>query len=422
MKKNLHSVDDIFREAQENLNVAPPENGWEKVQATLDKQDKEKYRVGFLEWRRLAIILFLLLSGFIIYQSLNKKTENKNSEIVEADHNPSQLPEKQTSKKIVGKTKSIDFDQNNKDQKDRQQNIQENQPQTIASSSPFEVNKSDNSSNTPEDKNNNPQQISKSLEIASTGKKKNFLPGSFGKTNKDNIPSSDKKLKKSEASLQAMQLYDSKQPTSLRSAIYLVNREKVSLKTIEERIFLAQKISRSDSNLTAALNANIKKSNLESRKYSSGWNITPYYSQDLAFYKVDNDATSNSGFVNERDKILNREKQKEGYSVGINLRKHLSKHFSLSSGLNFSSRSIGIAPEKIYATSENGKFSYKYIVSSGYALLNPSFGAPLAIGDSIQSAEAQHNINNISVPLTVGYTMYKKKFEQAVCDKFYSDF
>ncbi|MEO7048233.1 MAG: hypothetical protein ABI091_23240, partial [Ferruginibacter sp.] len=69
MDKNLHNIDQIFSEAHRQSAEDAPVDGWEKLQANLDKQDAEKYKRRFIGWKRVAMLLLLLFSSFIIYEA-----------------------------------------------------------------------------------------------------------------------------------------------------------------------------------------------------------------------------------------------------------------------------------------------------------------------------------------------------------------
>ena len=68
MDKNLHNIDDILSKAHKQFVEQAPDNAWERLQASLDKQDADKYKRRFIDWKRTAIFLFLLLSSSIIYE------------------------------------------------------------------------------------------------------------------------------------------------------------------------------------------------------------------------------------------------------------------------------------------------------------------------------------------------------------------
>src|ERR1700730_2161771 len=69
MDKNLHTINEIFNEAYQQYEEEPSADVWEKLNARLDKEDADKYKKGFIGWKRIAILLLFLLSGLIIYES-----------------------------------------------------------------------------------------------------------------------------------------------------------------------------------------------------------------------------------------------------------------------------------------------------------------------------------------------------------------
>jgi hypothetical protein len=89
------------------------------------------------------------------------------------------------------------------------------------------------------------------------------------------------------------------------------------------------------------------------------------------------------------------------------------KHWVLQSGLFYTNTAITIDPETIYAAKDgNGEIAYKYNSSSGYAFVKPKqpFGLAPALGDSIMTSSAQHNLKYISIPFTLKYKIDVKKF------------
>jgi hypothetical protein len=90
--------------------------------------------------------------------------------------------------------------------------------------------------------------------------------------------------------------------------------------------------------------------------------------------------------------------------------KQLGKHVGIRTGLIFANTAIVISPQELYAAKmETGTVAYKFNSSSGYGYIQPGFGLP-AIGDSIRATEAQHNLQTLSVPISVLYRFKKNKF------------
>jgi hypothetical protein len=91
--------------------------------------------------------------------------------------------------------------------------------------------------------------------------------------------------------------------------------------------------------------------------------------------------------------------------------REFTKHFIVKSGLIYANTAIGINPRYLYASQQpNGGVAYKYNTSSGYGYVKPDFGIPPAIGDSLQSTEAQHNLQSLGIALMPGYKFGKNNF------------
>ena len=128
-------------------------------------------------------------------------------------------------------------------------------------------------------------------------------------------------------------------------------------------------------------------------------------------YQLNNDIPDNTGNnQNEKEAVSKRERHESSYSVGVMITRQFSKHIGVKSGVIFSNTAIAILPQEIYAELHNGQIAFKYITSSGFGLIKPGFGPQPSLGDSIKSAEAQHNLQVISIPLSVSYRIDSKKF------------
>ena len=79
MNKDLHNMDDAFNWAYQRLEEEPSVDAWEKINATLDKKDAEKYKRKFIGWKRISFLLLLLLTGILIYETGILKTNSFHS-------------------------------------------------------------------------------------------------------------------------------------------------------------------------------------------------------------------------------------------------------------------------------------------------------------------------------------------------------
>ena len=127
------------------------------------------------------------------------------------------------------------------------------------------------------------------------------------------------------------------------------------------------------------------------------WTYTPFLSYEWAQYRIDSDLPA----VNS---IKQGNEHEPSFSTGILLTGQFTEKWMLQSGIVYSNTTIDIAPQKIYAVqSPDGDYAYKYITSAGYGYIRPGFAAPPSLGDSLLTAEAEHTLRHITIPLEIKY-------------------
>jgi hypothetical protein len=139
-------------------------------------------------------------------------------------------------------------------------------------------------------------------------------------------------------------------------------------------------------------------------KNSITWTYTPFVSYEWAQYRIDSDLPA----VNS---IKQGNEHEPSFSAGVLFSGQLTEKSMLQSGIVYSNTTIDIAPQKIYAVqSPGGDYAYKYITSAGYGYIRPGFGTSPALGDSLSTAEAEHTLRHITVPLVLKYKIKEGKF------------
>src|SRR5262245_6572425 len=80
MNKNLHDIDDFFLTALEFQEIIPSPSVSDKLKASLDKADAEYFKKRFLLWKKMAIVLVVLLFVLAILESgiLTSRSEKSN--------------------------------------------------------------------------------------------------------------------------------------------------------------------------------------------------------------------------------------------------------------------------------------------------------------------------------------------------------
>jgi hypothetical protein len=385
MQKDLHDMDELFRSGLSDFEATPSAGVKENIDAALDKQDAEKYKKRFIIWKRAALLLLVLLAGFVLYESGVLKMSG--NDYAAKNHGGDKNDVSAGNNEKINQNNSTPVNQNNEPvtgenivtQKNNTEGLQNQQTTGVPGNPVFTGDKS------AEQKNKPPYNL-----LFPFIQKQDPL---FSATSSQQ----DKKTN----------------PSSTDDDVLKINNQGVE--SLDKRVGIAKvagglikKIS-----LLPSLTVNYsplftnKNNNPEKKKINSFkpfWTISPFVSYDQVGYQLDSDEAS---AVNS---IKFREANEPSFSIGSLLGWQLTQRFSLQSGIVYRNTAIGMKPQKTYAFKDpTGDVAYKYITSSGYAYFKPGFGPPPNVGDSLTTAEAKHTLENISVPLMVKYTVVNKK-------------
>jgi hypothetical protein len=355
MNKDLHNIDDLFRSSLEGYEETPSSSVIENLDAALDKKNAELYKKRFIAWKRIAIVFMLLLSGFILFEA-GKINTNKPVFTFKNEDNKSDNAKKDISEHPVNKNSDV--------------------LKTELLDKKIELhNKLFNGDIHQEDE----------IVFYSMDKNSNYYK---------------------EKSVNTLRHQDHKIDYLQENNIFLtpVFNKKNILKIVDPPVFTVKKYhpsSYNDSFFKKILNEqlNQKKRNSIARF----WALSYFYSYDFMNYRLDNDLSAVK-------KIKQREAHEPSFSTGILLTRQLQKGWSLQSGIIYSNTQIGINPQKMYALQNGSDVSYKYITSSGYAYIKPSFGPQPTVGDSLTTTQAKHTLQFLSIPLVIKHSFGKKKF------------
>ena len=376
MNKDLHNIDDVFNAAYQEFEDDPSPEVWQKINEGLDKKETESYKRRFIGWKRTAILLLLLLTGFVLYESGVLKqgsgTENKNNKTQKL--NPS--VESPANSNTGTTTDAVVFNGNKALTEQDQKDI----PDINSTSLPAE--KSQTGKKLPGQKNNPgnklPDYLTKNKKEESTvfsstaGKEKNLLL--------------NENLKESKPRLHPV-TWD--------------NSNNISFLHLLKKITTTQLPAVKDPGLKKAVADNKQKN--KGKGLGPYWSVSGFYSYDFMNYRLDNDLSAVK-------KIKQSEAHEPSFSTGLLLTRQLKNGWSLQTGLIYSNTQIGISPQKLYALQgPAGDVAYKYITSSGYAYIKPAFGSPPVVGDSLTTTSAKHTLQFVSVPIVIKHSFGKNK-------------
>ena len=391
MNKDLHDIDELFRTGLDGYEETPSSGVKENLDAALDKQDAEKYKKRFIIWKRAALLLLLLVAGFVLYESGIIKTGSSRY--------AAKTPVRDKNDKAEDKTETAN--PNN--------NTPGNSNNNVVAAEELTIQKEIAQSELTQKEINNVPGSSVVADKNSTGKKA-ILPKNSPQGNQvypfiiSNDPfvsiTSSQTDKKNDDTTR----YDADWQISKREITPLDERTSVSAITNRfiKSIQPLSSIAVSNSPLKANNVSDSK--NKKVKSFNPFWMATAFAAYDQAGYKLDSDepAAANS--------IKFREAHEPSFSLGILFTRQVKQKWGLQSGLVYSNSAIGMKPQKTYAfVDPTGDVAYKYITSSGYAFFKPGFGPQPTVGDSLTTAEAKHTLEHISVPFVIKHTLTNKK-------------
>ncbi|MDX2047380.1 MAG: outer membrane beta-barrel protein [Chitinophagaceae bacterium] len=385
MGKDVHNMDDLFNSAYREFDEVPSADVWKKLNAGLDKQEAASYKKRSAGWKRIAILLLLLLSGLVIYESglFNKKPSNNDKNLA--------IKKSGTSPTLTTKGDS-------------------GNPKNNPAAGKNEDNRQDKKTVNPEkdDINPAPEQrvntlVTPKISVSAAEKAKRAIA-------KSRLPITNQKNKEAGKSIQADDMARSnniiaENEISAKTKNRLATVDKIAKPDINAPYHMGEKSvlpSLSDWLITEKTSG--RKKAIKTDQFKPYWSGTVIVSYEHADYRLDSD-------LPVKTDIKQREVHEPSVSTGVLLMRQFKKQWGVQTGLIFTSTAIAITPQKLYAFQDpNGNIAYKYVTSSGYTYIKPGFGPPPAFGDSMTATEAKHTLQSISIPLVIKYTAGKNKF------------
>jgi hypothetical protein len=372
MGKDLHSIDHLFRNAQKDFEEEPSSAVWEKITCKLDHDFDVIKKEGklFSGLRRILFLLVFIMAGF----ALNRYKINSHalligkSDLIYIQQGKSGIEKDSGSEATLIAPANIyskTFLQKSKDKLFQPKSADKPGEEYLISHSATQIKSLLNP-------------ISEPLLQAN-----NALPGT---------------QKKTTASVEFTDM--GMQRPAYKGTVILLNNSR-------ENILDKAQLSKNSMKFSAPVD---KKGELLS-KVKRKWALSILASNDWGGYFINDEKLDRSGIPHdENEEISGREHHEESFSVSVFLSRYFTDKFIVKGGITYSNTAIGINPQYIYASKDpGGTLAYKYVTSSGYDFLKPSFGNPLTIGDSLYSTEAKHKLKTISLQIMPGYTLRKNK-------------
>ncbi|MDB5277440.1 MAG: porin family protein [Ferruginibacter sp.] len=450
MKKDLHNIDKLFKAALDDQTENPPESVWDAIDKRLDKNKVVDINKKYIQLKRIAVALLVLLLGFGAY-TLNHWTKiNNPSQADSTKHNKTN-----NDSKINSVPTSVDAKNKNTAEIETATVVK---PAEKGLHAPVDSNKTLNN-NIVKSADDNEKQVTQDL--ASSQKKDINEAKSKPRLNEDNQSINKKEVKALDNTVTAEQMQLNK-----RKAKATITNGGID-EVADERTVVATIPTASITNKKTAQDFAIKNENFTSQQLTHLSPIAPQLISAPKLNAADNrigsdirllpdglgltqrpvkrHAIKSGGALSatlffapnissnllkeephermpggmppprdhdDRDKIRDGEQRQSSYSLGILLDYNLSKHWSVQTGTELTSKTITISPKTIYADKDDrGEIKYRFNCSSGYTYLSSKTVANPVVGDSLQAFGATNTLKYMSVPLALKYHYYSNKID-----------
>lgn len=396
MNKDLHNIDDLFHSALGQYEEIPSAEVKKNLEAALDKKDAESFKRKLTIWKRTALFLLLLLSGFVLYETGFRKTGPRHSDEKNGSKTNSTISQK--NKKIYANNNDTENIKNGDSISYRKEafiNKVSSSNKSIFGDTNIVV--KPNEMKVPEtNKFNNEPKYQKRLSKSYLNKK--FL-NSFPEDEKRHTPGTQINPDHYSNGFLKTITYLEKGNNDLNHSPRESNMDKM----IEGA---ANSINRLQPFSDSLVKNSVTKTTKEEKRssFKSFWMFTGFVAYERAGYRLDSDLPINI------TNIKHSEVHEPSFSFGILATRQIKKQWGLQTGLIYGLTNIGISPQKLYALQNpSGDISFKYTTSSGYAYIKPGLGAPPSLGDSLITTEGKHSLKFISLPVIIKYSSGKKR-------------
>ena len=406
MDKDLHDIEDLFKSALDDNEEMPPAKVWDAVDNRLDKDTVVAIKKKYKTWKRLSLLLLLLLISLSLYELNNRRTNNGITK---------------TNNGVVGKESVLNNDNDNKKQPDKNSFTSKEQTDskdvnnnttanTIPDNPAITVQPSGN--NLIINKQNQPNLSTDVNTIANSpvAVKQNSLltlvPGY-----RNNIKTANPGSNMQNATTGNNSVQTNKQmPLSWQWNHLPAEKINTQITALPEpKNSLLSTVSTKNNPLIDTKNTVAQLPKKKETK-PSRFSITGFFSPDNISYRLEDDDVINQ--PDNSAEIKKTEHHEFSSTTGALVDYELNKHWTLQSGLTFANTNIVVDPKTIYAqTVNNGGVKYRLNISSGYGYLVPSFQPSPLAGDSLKVTGTTHKLRYLGIPIAVKYTISKGKLK-----------
>ncbi|MBX9784753.1 MAG: PorT family protein [Chitinophagaceae bacterium] len=418
MDENLHNIEDLFRSALDDNEETASGNVWEVIDKRLDKDKIVSIKRRYANLKRIAIMLLFLLTSYILYDVYKSDSghsskgfaENNRATDSGSQNRLSAIPETKPDVKTSG-ANSI-----NTNNTSTQQNETAGTENRVAENTST-VNKKETQPNQQtilqkqsitEIINSGKEDSENQTAILLNQKKKRSAKSAYKVKITSVMAGEDENiLVKNDDGQQYSEI-----PTLRKLKIISIERVPLLQHDSIDTNKLIRLIAAAKVKISDTTNYSVAKNNKKTIKKPSRFSVTPFFSPDIAWYRLqDNEINEINNQRDNASELEKKEKHEFSSTYGALVDYKINKHWGVQSGVTFSNTNITMEPKTIYAQQDNtGSIKYRINTSSGYGYVLPSFSSNPVVGDSLYAFTSTHSLQYIGIPLAATYSVTKSKF------------
>lgn len=415
MNKDLHDIDDLFRNSIEGHMEEVPPDVWKDIDHNLDKKQVAFYKRRYFTVRAAAILV-VLIGGVTIAAILHLNQKETVAPEYSRDQSvvtTSRGHVNSVEKKLTQNEEVKDFINDEKRKEQNAGSTKANEERVEPGNTSAGNNKKGNSTKF-DVASNDTYSAEQSKEVSQSQNRKNatkeratikYKPVTKSSVdlviNKQNALQESPVEKTNSSIVEAETFRDVQRTTYIDRMVLDFDRTDLSTSIAERGL------SAIPSSFQGASNKPVR---IKVKSRFNHWSISPMFAWNVNLNTLKDDEHFRDPRNNSRE-AKRTEQETISFTTGLGVQRQISRNVFLQSGVQYFSSKTSIEPKTIFAEPDaRGDVRFRFSCSSGESYLPAKTSMPPVAGDSIKTNFSESKISYLQVPLLVAYQISFGKF------------
>lgn len=411
MNKDLHDIDDLFKNSIDGHAEEVPPDVWNNIDHSLDKKQAAFYKRKYFTVRAAAILL-VLIGGATIAAILRFHNPERRSRL----NSENAVTVSGVNKAGKARKNKIEEDSFNKPVEGKTNSIAKNIPLDNKETNGFDTTGSTNKTAIAK-KESSKKYSSMNSRTYSAQKNEGLTTISHSnKTQKQKVPVKYKPVLETSVDFVTSQSNNKvEEKKTIERSGKIIDTPKETKIISRTTLFEAKPLKENPAGLVATLSLTHLKSSINFAVSSSvaqksrpgislhSWSISPMYAQNINLNTLKDDDHFRDP-RNNRLEAKRTEQRSTGFTAGLGIQKEIGENVVLQTGIQYFLSQTDIQPKTIFARpDDHGDVRYQFRCSSGDSYLSSKTGTTPSVGDSIKTSYSKSILSYLQVPLLVSY-------------------